>query len=337
MEPKFNITTDSSCDFSPHKIKAMAVPYASFTYAEAGKPDGGFHGVDDLFQSIKPQEFYDAVRSWAAPMTSQPSQAAYEDLFNAALETGKPTLHIAMSSGISGAYNGACLALDHLKEERGVDDLPIYIVDSGVTSTSQYLFLSEAIRRRDSGCSFMEAVAWAQSARYRVRTIFMVDSLDTLHRGGRIPKSVAVVAGALDAKPLLGWNLDGSLKIMGVARGRKKGMKKMLEYYETHRDKAVYETTRAEADEAAAAGPLDSAAAPAPMVALGNAGCRADSDRLGERLREVDPAMVIEHSNIGPTIACHVGAGMMSCCFWGADRHDDPEKLGGKIRGVQGV
>ena len=333
---KCNIMTDSDCDFTPEKVAATNITYTSFTYAEANKPDGGFHGVDDLFQSISAADFYQAMRDGAAPLTSQPSQADFIEKFQAAIDTGLPTVCLVMSSGISGAWNGAMTALRLMEEEAG-KKLPIYIVDTGFTSTSLYLLVCEAIRRRDSGCTAEEIVKWAESAKYRVRTCFMVDSLDTLHHGGRIPKTVAVIAGGLDVKPLLGWNLDGSLKIMGVTRGRKKGIKKLLEYYEAHRDRAVYEQTPEEAEKAAAAGPLLTGALPAPLVALGNADCLDDSNRLGDKVHALDADARVDHPNIGPVICCHVGPGMMSCCFWGKDRREDPEKLGGKIRGVQGV
>ena len=49
----------------------------------------------------------------------------------------------------------------------------------------------EALRQRESGLTAEEMVAWAEEARYFVQTLFMVDDLDALHRGGRIPASVA--------------------------------------------------------------------------------------------------------------------------------------------------
>jgi len=335
-EIRCNVITDSDCDFTPEKVSATHITYTSFTYAETNKPDGGFHGVDDLFQSITPTDFYQAMRDGAAPFTSQPSQADFEKVFQAAIDTGLPSVYLSMSSGISGAWNGACTALERMEEEAG-KSLPITIVDTGVASTALYLLVSEAIRRRDSGCTAQEIAKWAESAKYRIRTCFMVDNLDTLHHGGRIPKTVAVIAGGLDVKPLLGWNLDGTLKIMGVTRGRKKGIKKMLEYYETHRDRAVYSQTLDDADKVAGMRPLLAGNLPKPLVALGNADCKGDTQHLAHKVHALDPEARVDQPNIGPVICCHVGPGMMSCCFWGKDRRDDPEKLKGKISGIRGV
>ena len=64
--------------------------------------------------------------------------------------------------------------------------------------------------------------------------MFMVDDLEALRRGGRIPASVALAGSKLDVKPLLNIALDGKLSLTGVARGRKKGIKQLAEYYAKH-------------------------------------------------------------------------------------------------------
>ncbi len=237
MATKCNIMTDSCCDFSAEEVERAGITCLSFTYTEAGKPDGGLSGVDDLFQSRSAHEFYSAIENGACPMTSQPSQMVYEEAFEKAIASGVPTVHFALSSGISGAYNGAVTALDRVREKHGGTlPTPIYVVDCLIGSTTQNLLIHAAIEKRDEGLTAEELVAWAEEARFHAHTIFMVDNLDALHRGGRIPKSVAVVGGLLDVKPLLTFNLDGSLAIMGMARGRRKAMRKMAEFYEDFHD-----------------------------------------------------------------------------------------------------
>ena len=185
-----------------------------------------------------------------------------------------------------------------MKDELGRPDLPIYIVDCKIGSTSQYLFMVEAIRQRDKGLTATEMVEWAKEARYFVQTIFMVDDLDALHRGGRVPKSVAVVGGALDVKPLLTFDLDGALSVVGVTRGRKKGLRKMASFYERTHNTDMFSS----------------------VVAIGNADCPKDAERLADMIHKTDETAVTMISTIGPTIGCHVGPGMVSCCFWGPDR-----------------
>ena len=311
MQAKFNLLCDSTCDFSPEDMREGNLRYVPFTYVEAGKEGGGFHGVDDLFQSCSVPDFYAAIRQGAAPMTSQPSQAAYERLFREALETGLPSVMVCISTGISGGYNGACAAVERLKEERG-GDVPIYVVDSLLASTPLYLLMKEAVHQRDLGLTAEEFVRWIEQARFNVQTIFMVDSLDTLQRGGRIPKSVALVSGALDAKPLLSFKTDGSLTIIGVTRGRKKAMRKMVDYYQRYHDDTLYGS----------------------VAVVGNADCPHDGMRLGAMLVDTDDSIRLMNANVGPTIGCHVGPDMLICCFWGVDRRG--RKAGaGHVRGVR--
>ena len=310
MSAKFVLMSDSTCDFSREDAERMDVRCLPFTYTEAGRPDGGLHGEDDLFQARSAHEFYGAIRQGAVPMTSQPSQMVFEQTFRELADGGRPAVLFCISSGISGGYNGAVTALERVEEELG-RKLPILVVDSLLASTAFYLLLEQAVRLRDEGREAQEVYDWAQDARYHVRTIFMVDNLDTLHRGGRIPKTVALVAGALDAKPLLNFNLDGSLGIIGITRGRRKGMRKLAEHYaQYHRDNQY-----------------------APTVCIGDADCEADRARLAALLEEVQPGVRVQPSTIGPTIGCHVGPGMLSCCFWGDDRREG--KGYGRVRGLR--
>ena len=301
MAAKCNIITDSCCDFRAEEVKEAGIGCLSFSYTEAGKPDG-LTGVDDLFQSRTAHEFYTAILHGACPMTSQPSQIVYEQAFEQALETGVPTVLFCLSSGISGAYNGALTALDRVREKcGGTLPTPIYVVDCLIGSTTQNMFIHAAIQKRDEGLTAEELVSWAEEARFHAHTIFMVDNLDALHRGGRIPKSVAVVGGILDVKPLLTFNLDGSLAIMTAGRGRRKSMRKMLDFYETYHDSSYL----------------------GDIVAIGDADCPDDGDALADAITASDSHVKVYRSTIGPTIGCHVGPGMFSCCFWGADRRID--------------
>lgn len=313
MSTKCNIVTDSCCDCTPAQAKDAHIEVLSFSYTEADKPDGGFHGVDDLFQTIDAHTFYDAIRRGAAPLTSQPSQLVYEESFERALASGVPTVYFCLSSGISGAFNGASVALKRFKELHKDEDVPIYVVDSLIGSTTQNLFIDQAVRKRDEGLSAEELVAWAEDARFHTHTIFTVENLNALHHGGRIPKSVALVGDAFDVKPLITWDLEGKLSINGVTRGRKKSMRRMVEFYErSHRDDEY-----------------------GPVVAIGDADCPDDGYELASNIREAFPGVRVLRSTIGPTIGCHVGPGMLSCCFWGEDRREKGHEDTRKAKGVR--
>ena len=296
-----NIITDSCCDLPQGYLEENGVAVLHFSYVGALGPDDVSPRLDDMFASWGPHEFYGAMREGAQPMTSQPSQAEFESVFRTAVESGVPSVYLSLSSGISGCYEGALAALGRLKEELG-EDVPLRVVDTKVGSTGLALLVVEAIRRRDAGCTADELAAWAESAHDRISVSFMVDDLNALSRGGRIPAGAAAVGTFLDVKPLLSFAPDGKLSMIGVARGRKKGMRRLVDIFaKCH-----------------AAGDCGD------VVTLGNADCPDDLRVLEEMLRAeaerqgTSPEFV--QTNIGPTIGCHVGPGMISCVFWGEAR-----------------
>lgn len=299
----FVLITDSPCDLPLPYLKEHDVTVLHFTYTESGKPDGGLHGVDDLFESRSAHEFYDAIRGGAEPMTSQPSPAEFEHVFRDSLATGLPVVYLCFSSGISGCYEGALAVERRLRDELG-EDIPLTIVDTRHASTSQALFITQAVRLREGGMGAEELVAWAREAIAYDHLVFMVDDLTALARGGRIPPAAAKLGSLLGVKPILTIELDGKLGMTGVARGRKKALRKFADIFkETHESDRYHN-----------------------IVTIGNADCPEDVPMLEQMLREVDPGIEIVSTNVGPTIGCHVGPGMMAIAYWGVDRRDGKQE-----------
>lgn len=289
------IMSDSTCDYSAPQARLEDVRIIPFHYEDAA---GRIRGDDDLFVSMNAHDFYDLVRSGAELFTSQPSQLEFEEAFTQVLDAGNEAVLFCISTGLSGGYEGALMALARVEQERPEATGRIHVVNTYLASTPMHLLVHEARKKRDAGWSATQIADWAHEARWSVQTLFMVDNLETLHRGGRIPKTVAVAGDKLSVKPLLSFSLTGELTISGVARGRKKGIAKLADNYRK---------LRAEGDEGL-------------VVAIGDADARADGAALSERIQEQLPGVRLLRSTIGPTIGCHVGPGMLSCCFWGKDR-----------------
>lgn len=289
------VMSDSTCDFSAPQAKLEGVRIIPFHYEDAA---GRLRGDDDLFTSLGAHEFYDLIRSGAQLFTSQPSQLEFEEAFTEVLDAGDEAVLFCISSGISGGYEGALMALSRVEQEHPEAAGRIHVVNTYLASTPMHLLVHEACRKRDEGLSAAQIADWAREARWSAQTLFMVDNLASLHRGGRVPKTVAVVGDKLNVKPLLTFSLTGELGIVGVARGRKKGLAKLVDYFRRGCAKD--------------GGNL--------VVAIGDADAREDGNALAERIKEQFPGARTLRSTIGPTIGCHVGPGMVSCCFWGEDR-----------------
>lgn len=295
MEPRCNIILDSTCDLPRAVWDKPGITMLHFTYTNEDETY-----VDDLFETRTPKDFYDWMRNGAAPFTSQPTQGEFEEAFRNAAKTGIPTVYLAFGHALSGCYEGACVALERIKEEMG-NDIEVYVVDTMLPCSPQGLLVAEALRLREKGMSATELISWAEEARYFVNVMFMVDNLESLAHGGRIPAGVAGVGDMLDVKPMLSIDLEGALTFAGVARGRKKGLKRLVEYFAKNHNSD----------------------GEAPYVVTGNADCPRDAEKLKQQVLDIDERSLIIAHDIGPTIGSHVGPGMISLSFWGPDRREN--------------
>ena len=96
-----------------------------------------------------------------------------------------------------------------------------------------------------------------------------------------------------------------------MARGRKKGMRKLADYFQKNRELEPY----------------------GHVAAVGDADAAEDGFNVASELKRVDSEMRVLRPTIGPTIGSHVGPGMVSCCFWGNDRRKDKQVT--KVKGVR--
>ena len=290
--PQCDLIIDSCCDLPAGLACQEGVHLLRFPYILEGETF-----EDDLFQTTTAHDFYDAMRKGAAPSTAQLSIPVLTEAFSAAAARGVPAVYLSFSSALSGSYDAAMLVRDQvLAEHPGFE---LHVVDTHLASVAEGLLVAEAISQRAKGLTAAELADWAAEARFFVNEEFMVEDLDALRRGGRIPASVAVAGAALDVKPLLNIAEDGSLSLVGVARGRKKGIKQLAACSE----KAV-------------------AADMPKYVAIGNADCPKDAERLKEALLKVDDGIMFIEGSIGPVIGSHVGPGMLAVVFWGHDKRE---------------
>lgn len=307
MDIQCNLIIDSCCDLPHEVVNREGVYLLKFPYI-----DGEGEHLDDLFSTRTAHDFYEAMRNGSEPHTAQIPMTALREAFEWAHEQGKPAVYLGFSSGLSGTFDTACLYLEQVKQE--IPDLDVRMVDTQVASIAEGFLVYEAMRQRERGLTADEMVAWAEEAHFFVDRQFMVDDLDALRRGGRIPASVAYAGSKLDVKPLLGITADGKLAVTGVARGRKKGIKALYEYYLKRR----------------------SSDAPGQNVVIGNADCPKDAERLMNLLSKEDDSLMFLETNIGPVIGSHVGPGMIAIVFWGQDARNDismADRIANKVRG----
>ena len=302
-----NLIVDSCCDLPHELIERDGVELIRFPYFF-----DGVEYLDDLWRTTTPKEFYSRMKKGEQPTTAQASIGMLTDLFLKAAKKGVPTVYLSFSSGLSASFDQACMVADSIRSD--YPDFELRLVDTHLASTGEALLIFEALRQQERGLTAKEMEEWALEAQNFVNVYFMVEDLECLHRGGRIPSSVAVVGSKLDVKPIITIPADGTLSVKGVARGRKKGLKQLAQLYVERADKTDVQ----------------------PYVCVGNADCERDMKRLEDLIvKEGFEPLFIEGS-IGPVIGSHVGPGMVSLVFWGPDKRGDvsvADRIARKVRG----
>ena len=190
------ITSDSTCDLN-HLVEERNIGILSMQVNLDAQP---YHdGID-----ITPQDIFDFVeRTKILPKTSAPSIGDYEEFFAEQLKFGDEVIHFNISSKSSGSHNMAKQAAESFGGK-------VRVIDSRALSTGQGLLVLKACDMRDEGKSAAEIEEAINELRTRVNTSFVPDSLDYLHKGGRVSGMIKVVAGMFKIHPLIYMD-DGQL------------------------------------------------------------------------------------------------------------------------------
>lgn len=177
-------------------------------------------GVD-----IQPDEFYRRLSTAKImPTTSQVSVVTMQETFRRLIDAGHDVLGIFISSKLSGTIQSAVQA----KEALGTAGEKVTIVDSLTTAMAMGFIALAAARAAHDGASLEECRKLAEAAREHVGVYFIVDTLEFLHRGGRIGGAQRFLGTALNMKPVLALR-DGRVEAVERIRTKSKAIERVLE------------------------------------------------------------------------------------------------------------
>ena len=177
-------------------------------------------GVD-----IDARSFYEKlVESDVLPTTSQPTPAAFADVFQAAVEAGDEVVCITISSKLSGTFQSASIA---------AMDFPgkVFVVDSRTVTLGCGILTQYALDLAKQGISARELAQRVEKKREKVRLLALLDTLEYLKKGGRISATVAFAGGLLNIKPVI-CVAEGEVKLLGKARGFRQGSNLLMQQIE---------------------------------------------------------------------------------------------------------
>lgn len=183
---------------------------------------GERHFVDD--ETFDQKEFIKVVKEYPeCPKSACPSPEMFKEAYCCEEEN---VFVITLSAALSGSYNSAVLAKSLYEEEYGKKN--ILVLDSKSASSGQ-LNIAMYIRELcDQGLEFDEICEKASAYRDRMNTYFVLESLDTLKKNGRLTGLQAFFATKLNIKPVMGAD-NGTIIKLDQARGIQKALQRMAE------------------------------------------------------------------------------------------------------------
>ena len=211
------IITDSGIDLPGEldprlTVIPLGITFGTTTYAD---------GVD-----LTNDRFYEMlIESDELPKTSQATPYAYQQVFEQVRAAGEEAVVITLSSALSGTYQSAVTAAADYPE--------VHVVDGKNVTIGQSLLVLYALRLVDEGLGAVEIAEKVEAVVGRVCLLALLDTLEYLKRGGRIPKSVGAIGELLSIKPVVGVE-DGEVVMLGKARGSKNGRNQLHQQVEKH-------------------------------------------------------------------------------------------------------
>lgn len=286
----------STADLSKERFKKRDIQYVCFHFEL-----GGAEYLDDLGESVPPEELYRRMLAGENTKTSQVSVGEYEALFEKNLKEGKDILHVTLSSGISGTFNSACVARDELLER--YPDRKIYVVDSLGASSGYGLIMETLADLRDSGMGIDELYQWIEDNKLRLHHWFFSMDLTFYIRGGRISKTAGFIGSIMGICPLLNMDNEGRLTPREKIRTKKKVINRIVEQMELNAQDGLDYSGK---------------------CFLCHSVCMEDAKAVAALVEEKFPKLngKVEIFPIGATIGSHTGPGTIALFFWGGKREN---------------
>ena len=274
------VVTDSTASLPPELARDRGITVVPLQVVIGGAvhDEGVAGGVD-------PQDLAEALRQWTPVSTSRPNPDALLEVYEKlAADGAEAIVSVHLSSELSGTYESAQLAARR-------SPVPVVTVDSrqvGMGTGYAALAAADAVR---SGATAQEA---AEAARHRAAattSLFYVDTLEYLRRGGRMGAAAALIGSALAVKPILKV-VEGRVGSFEKVRTSGKALQRLEEL----------------AVEAAGSSPVDVAVAHLAAAERG----QQLADRLSERLTGQLEGREVSLGEIGAVLGAHVGPGMVA-------------------------
>ena len=214
----YKVIVDSCGELTP-EMKASGI----FETASLTIEVGGHHIVDD--ETFDQKQFLQYVAEAAeCPKSSCPSPEKYMEKYDCDVDR---VYAVTLSAELSGSYNSAVLGMNLYHEEHGEKN--IHVFNSCSASIGETLIALKIRECEEQGMTYEQVIETVEAYIESQHTYFVLETLDTLRKNGRLTGIKALVATALNIKPVMGATPEGTIYQIGQGRGMKKSLGKMAE------------------------------------------------------------------------------------------------------------
>ena len=284
------LITDSTCDIPSQLVREYGITIVPLHVIWGNET---FRDRVDL----EPGEFYRRLTEDPAyPTTAHPTPEGFLTTYREAFQEGADeVVVITLSSELSGAFHSASQAGTMI-------DNPVHVFDSKETTMALGWQVLAAARAREAGADAEAMLEAADKARRQVELYVSLDTLEYLHKGGRIGGAARLIGSLLDLKPLVYVDHDtGKVEAAGRVRTRKRGLRTLYDRF--------FEQLNTEN----------------PMhIAVMHGDAPQDAERVAEWIeREYSPAELMTDIT-GPVLGVHTGPRAIALCGYSEEEGRQP-------------
>ena len=274
------IVADTTSTLSVAEANSLGVPYLPqvIIFGEESYRDDGEINTETFLRKLK--------ESPTLPKTSAPPPSLYTPIFEEILARGDSIVVVAPSTEMSGTYRSATTAA---QEFPGAD---IHVVDTRTIAAGLGVLVRHSVKWAKEGLSPEKIVENIHALQARERVYFYVDTLEYLHKGGRIGGATMLVGSILQIKPLLCIR-DGIIQPLEQQRTKKRATTRLIELITKELPKKN-----------------DS------FIHIMQGGALEDAHWFAEQFKEILGVSEIPIVELPPAIIVHTGPGVMGFSFF---------------------
>lgn len=274
------IIADTTCGLPLSELEALGVDVIPQIIIFDDIPYKDDHEIDT------PTFLQKLSQAKELPKTAAPPPALYEPLYKDYAASGESIVIPTPSTELSGTYRSAEVAAEMVPEA------DVHIVDTRTIAGGLGTLVKKAKEWADQGLPPAEIIDRIKSFSQREVVYFLVDTLEFLHKGGRIGNASFLIGSVLQVKPILGLE-DGKVAAVEKQRTSAKALKRLKEL-------VIEECPRNEEC----------------FITVSHCGGEERAEQLADELAEDLGLESIPVYEVPPAIVVHGGPGIISVSFF---------------------